>query len=394
MTQHILTLNAGSSSIKFALFEVADMSMPLSGMIEGLGTHPRLTVSDGAGKAIEKRDLSPAEASQHRDGLATILAFLAARFAHIDVIAVGHRVVHGGMVFTRAVRVDAGVFAALEALQPLDPLHQPHNLAGITAASAAFPGTPQIACFDTAFHRTQSFVNETYAIPRHFYDEGVRRFGFHGLSYEYVARRLRDIAPGLAAGRVIVAHLGNGASMCAMKNGRSVASTMGFSPLDGLPMGTRPGQIDPGVLLYLLNDRKMTGADLTELLWQQSGLKGLSGISSDMRDLEASGTAQAGEAIAYFAYRIQREIGSLAAALGGLDAIVFCGGIGENAWRLRQSVLEAMAWIGMDIDIPRNRDHETVISTAQSAVQAMVIRTNEELMIAEHAASFCKPVAA
>ena len=261
-------------------------------MIEGLGTHPKLTVSNGAGANIEKHDLSPSEASQHRNALATILASLAARFSHIDVVCVGHRVVHGGVDFTKAMRVDPGVLAALEALQPLGPLHQPHNLVGIAAAS--FPGTPQIACFDTAFHRTQNFVNEAYAIPRHFYDEGVRRFGFHGLSYEYVARRLHDIAPGLAAGRVIVALFGNSASMCVMKNGRSVASTMGFSPLDGLPMGTRPGQIDTGVLLHLLNDRIMTGAELCELLWCQSGLKGLSGISSDLRepDRGQAGTAR------------------------------------------------------------------------------------------------------
>ena len=257
----------------------------------------------------------------------------------------------------------------------------------IAAAAAAFPEVPQVACFDTAFHRAHPFVNDAFALPRVLYDEGVRRYGFHGLSYEYVTGKLAEIAPFYARGRVVICHLGSGASMCAIRDGQSVASTMGFSALDGLPMGTRPGQLDPGVLLYLMEQKGMGAKAISDLLYRESGLKGLSAISNDMRDLERSGDPRAKQAIDYFVFRVRREIGGMAAALEGLDAIVFCGGIGENSHTIRESVLEAMEWIGVELDLDRNRTHAEIISSDRSRVRVFVIRTNEELMIARHTAS-------
>jgi acetate kinase len=387
MTQHILTLNAGSSSSKFSLFGVNDgaMTMLAIGQVEGLGTRPRFTARDGAGQKLVDRELSTAEAPDHTGALAQILAFFGQHFPQARIVAVGHRVVHGGLAHVRPVLLDEPMLAALAKLEPLAPLHQPHNLAGVRAAQAAFPAVPQVACFDTAFHRAQPFVNDAFAIPRALYDEGVRRYGFHGLSYEYISRRLREVAPLHAAGRVIVAHLGSGASMCAMRDGLSVASTMGFSPLDGLPMGTRPGQLDPGVLLYLLDEKKLDGKAIADLLYKQSGLKGLSCVSNDMRDLEASSDPRAKQAIDYFVFRARREIGGMAAVLEGLDAIVFCGGIGENARGVRENILEGMEWLGVELDPSRNRANEMVISSDRSRVRVFVIPTNEELMIAEHA---------
>jgi len=276
------------------------------------------------------------------------------------------------------------VLAYLRSLVPLAPLHQPHSIAGILAARDAWPHVQQVACFDTAFHRGQPFVADTFAIPRHLYDEGVRRYGFHGLSYEYVSQTLQRIAPHHAAGRVVVAHLGNGASMCAIRDGLSVASTMGFTALDGLPMGTRCGQLDPGVVLYLMQERGMSADDVADMLYRQSGLKGLSGLSHDMRELEAAGTAEANQAIEYFISRIRRELGGFAAVLKGLDAMVFCGGIGENSWHVRERVLEGMEWIGVELDRTANRVGADIISTERSPVRVFVIRTNEEAMIARH----------
>jgi acetate kinase len=314
------------------------------------------------------------------------LAVLEEQFPQARIAAIGHRVVHGGIDFAAPVLVTEEAMQRLTKLNSLAPLHQPHNLSGIAAAEVAFPGIPQVACFDTAFHRTHPFVNDAFALPRKFYEQGVRRYGFHGLSYEYVTGKLAEIAPFHAKGRVVVCHLGSGASMCAIRDGHSVASTMGFSALDGLPMGTRPGQLDPGVLLYLMEQEGMDAKALSDLLYKESGLKGLSGISNDMRDLETSNDPQAKQAIDYFVFRVRREIGGMAAVLEGLDAIVFCGGIGENSRMIREFVLEAMEWIGVELDLDRNRANADIISSDRSRVRVFVIRTNEELTIARHTA--------
>ncbi|OYW60952.1 MAG: acetate kinase [Rhodobacterales bacterium 12-65-15] len=308
----------------------------------------------------------------------------------MELLAIGHRVVHGGADRKTPAKVDAPLLAALEALAPFAPLHQPHNLAGIRAAMAAFPGVPQVACFDTAFHRDQPFVRDTYALPRAFHDEGVRRYGFHGLSYAFIAGELARTAPKLAEGRVVVAHLGSGASMCAISGGRSVASTMGFSALDGLPMGTRSGQIDPGVLLYLMQQKNMSATEISDLLYKKSGLLGLSGLSNDMRRLEAAGTPEAAAAIDHFVYRCQREIGSLAAAMAGIDALVFTGGIGENARQVRLAICDRLAWMGIEVDPARNAANERLISPDGARTQVLVIPTNEELVIARAAAAIAR----
>ena len=361
-SRHILTLNAGSSSLKYALFVAEGLACRAAGQIEGLG---------GGVK-------------DHAAALDEAIAAIRVRFPEAEIGAVGHRVVHGGLRFAAPLRVDAALLLELAALNTLAPLHQPHNIAGVRAAMRAFPAAAQVACFDTAFHRAHPFVDDAFALPRELYDEGVRRYGFHGLSYEYVAGRLAEIAPFHAAGRSVICHLGNGASMCGLRNGLSVASTMGFSPLDGLPMGTRPGQLDPGVVLYLMQEKGMDAQAISDLLYRRSGLKGLSGVSGDMRDLEASDNPHAKQAIDYFVFRIRRETGAMAAVLGGLDAIVYCGGIGENAWRIRAAVLEAMEWIGVELDPARNRASATVVSSDRSRVRVFVIPTNEELMIARH----------
>jgi acetate kinase len=377
----ILTLNAGSSSLKIGLFSGA-LEVLATGLVDRIGGDGtlRLRGADGS-DLILPEDLS-ARFGDHGQALATVLAALAALFPGLEIGAVGHRVVHGGPDHDRPVRLDDATVAALERLAPFAPLHQPHNLAGIRAAMAAFPGAVQVACFDTAFHRGHPFVNDTFALPRALYDRGVRRYGFHGLSYDYIAGALADTAPDLAAGRVIVAHLGNGASMCALKEGRSVASTMGFSALDGLPMGTRCGQVDPGVLLYLMDQEGMTAAQISDMLYRESGLLGLSGVSNDMRTLEASGDPRAAEAIDYFVFRIQRELGGLAAALQGLDALVFCGGIGENSRTIRARVADGMGWLGLAVDGERNAVNGPVISPDGAAVTVLVIPTDEEGVIA------------
>jgi acetate kinase len=292
--------------------------------------------------------------------------------------------VHGGPDYAEPVLIDDEILTRLRSFVPLAPLHQPHNIAGVEAAIKAFPSTPQVACFDTAFHRSHPFVNDTFALPRSYYDEGVRRYGFHGISYEYISRRLKLVAPRIAGGEVIVAHLGNGASICAMKNGRSIASTMAFTPLDGLPMGTRCGQLDPGVLLYLMAEKKMSADDISDLLYKNSGLKGMSGLSQDMRELEASDSQAARDAIDYFVARVRREIGGLAAALEGADAVVFTGGIGEHAWRVREAVLTGMEWMGVQLDRQANRASAEIISAQTSPTIVYVIPTDEERMIAEH----------
>jgi acetate kinase len=387
MADHILTINAGSSSLKFALFTAAPLQCAAIGQIDGLGTDPSLTVRNREGQKILADALEGERfVADHAAALRRVLAVVTEEFPQAEVAAVGHRVVHGGPSFSAPTLVSEDVTRRLAELVPLAPLHQPHNLSGIAAAAAAFPGVPQVACFDTAFHRAHPFVNDAFALPRALYDQGVRRYGFHGLSYEYVVGRLAEVAPFHAKSRVLVCHLGSGASMCAIRDGQSVASTMGFSALDGLPMGTRPGQLDPGVLLYLMDQQKMDAKAITHLLYRESGLKGLSGVSNDMRDLEASEDPRAHQAIDYFVFRARREIGGLAAVLGGLDAIVFCGGIGENSRLIRECMLEAMEWLGIELDRQRNRANAEVISSDRSRVRVFVIRTNEELMIARHTA--------
>lgn len=374
---HVLTLNAGSSSLKYGLYAAAADPVPVArGKVGRIGGAAQIVPDGGAA-----RDLAPG--TDHAGAVQAVLAELRAAHPQTRISAVGHRVVHGGMDHAAPAVLDATTIAALDRLSPFAPLHQPHNLAGVRAAVAAFPDAVQVACFDTAFHRGHPFVNDTFALPRSYYDKGVRRYGFHGLSYDYIAGELARTAPALS--RVVVAHLGNGASMCALRDGHSVASTMGFSALDGLPMGTRVGQLDPGVVLYLMEQERMSAAEITDLLYTQSGLKGMSGLSNDMRELLASDDPRAGEALDYFTFRIRRELGAMAAVLGGLDAVVFCGGIGENAAPIRERVCADMGWIGITVDPGRNAANARDISRPDSPVRVMVIPTDEEIVIARAA---------
>ncbi len=385
MSDLILTLNAGSSSVKFALFEkLAEPKLTLKGQVEGIGADAWLKVKRADGTVAVEHDLDESVIKSPSDALHAIMAELDGLVQDAHVAGVGHRVVHGGVDFDGPVIINSGVLAKLGALTPLAPLHQPHNLAGIAAAQREFPSVPQIACFDTAFHRTHPWVNDTFALPRKFYDEGVRRFGFHGLSYEYIVSAMKEDAPFHHDGGVVVAHLGNGASMCAIRGGQSVGSTMGFSALDGLPMGTRSGQLDPGVVLYMMDQLNMDAREIERMLYKESGLKGLSGISHDMRVLLASSDPSAKQAIDYFIFRIRREIGAMAAVLGGLDAVVFTGGIGENAFQIRERICDDMDWLGLELDENRNRHNEAIVSSDRSRVRIFVTPTNEELMIARH----------
>ena len=385
MTGAIVVVNAGSSSIKFSVFTLdADGPGPahaLGGQIEGLTTAARFAARDAAGAVIAQREWT--EAIGHGGAMDFLFEFLRATLDGRSLVAVGHRVVHGGVAFSRPVRVDAAILDELAALIPLAPLHQPHNLAPIRALLARAPDLPQVACFDTAFHRTMPAVAQAFALPASITDRGVRRYGFHGLSYEYIANVLPGIDPDAARGRTIVAHLGNGASMCALEGCRSVASTMGFTAVDGLMMGTRSGALDPGAVLYLVDELHMDARAVEKLLYQESGLLGVSGISSDMRTLLASDDPRAQFAIELFCYRVARELGSLAAAMGGLDALVFTGGIGEHAAPIRRRVLESAGWLGLTIDDDANAKNGPCIS-ADGPARAWVIPTNEELMIARH----------
>ncbi len=381
----IAVVNAGSSSLKFSLFAAADGELTLvaRGQAEGLYTAPRFVAKDAAGQTLNERTWGEGTKLGHDGALEHLVAFLRSDFAKHRLVAVGHRVVHGGLEYAEPVRVDAAVLSALEKYVPLAPLHQPHNLAPIRALLASAPTLPQVACFDTAFHRRQPAVAQAFALPKSITDRGVRRYGFHGLSYEYVAQAMPQYGVP-ASGKVVVLHLGNGASMCAIADGKSVASTMGFTAVDGLPMGTRCGSLDPGVVLYLMDELKMDARAIEKLIYQQSGLLGVSGISSDMRTLEASGEPAAKAAIDLFVYRIGRELGSLAAALGGLDAIVFTAGIGENDRALRERICRDAAWLGVLLDTDANDRNGPRISTAESRASAWVVPTNEELMIARH----------
>jgi acetate kinase len=381
----ILVVNAGSSSVKFQIFgmEGGAPGRLVKGQIDGIGTHPRLAAKADDGSSLIDKTFAVDKIADVPAAITAVASWLR-ETQSFNLVAVGHRVVHGGPKYDRPVIVDQAVVANLEQYVSLAPLHQPNNLAPIRALMKSRPELLQVACFDTAFHHGHSAVADHFAIPEHFYAEGVRRYGFHGLSYEYVAQRLREVAPTVAAGRVIVAHLGSGASMCALKDGRSVESTMGFTALDGIPMGTRPGQIDPGVLLYLVTEKGMTPKAVEDLLYHDSGLKGLSGISNDMRDLEASSDARAALAIEHFVYRIGLNAGMLAAALGGLDAFVFTAGIGENSATIRARIAETLAWLGAVLDPAANADGKLLISRPESRLALLVVPTDEELMIAEH----------
>jgi acetate kinase len=382
----ILVVNAGSSSVKFQVFRAdgeRKIERLIKGQMDGIGSRPRLRAESADKKPLIDQSYGPQQVSDVPAALHAAGAWLR-ETQKLEPTAVGHRVVHGGPTYDRPVLVDDEVLTQLERYMSLAPLHQPNNLAPIRALLARFPGLPQVACFDTAFHRGHSAVADHYAIPERFYTEGVRRYGFHGLSYEYIAERLREIAPDIANGRVIVAHLGSGASMCALSGGRSVESTMGFTALDGLPMGTRPGQLDPGVVIYLTAEKGMAPSEVQDLLYRESGLKGLSGISNDVRELEASADPRAALALDHFVYRAGLSAGMLAAALGGLDAFVFTAGIGENSVSIRARITEQLAWLGGKLDPAANASHGPLISTKQSRVAVYVVPTDEELMIAGH----------
>jgi len=385
----ILVVNAGSSSVKFQVFSIegeGKLRRLIKGQMDGIGSRPRLRASGADGDPLADRAY-PIEAVPDVPAAMGIAGGWLRDELRINPMAVGHRVVHGGPDYDRPVQIDHGVVARLERFVALAPLHQPHNLAPIRSLLANFPALPQVACFDTAFHRTHDAVADYYAIPYQLHAEGVRRYGFHGLSYEYVAKTLPQVAPEIAKGRVIVAHLGSGASMCALKGGRSIESTMGFTALDGLPMGTRPGQIDPGVVLYLLSEKGMSASNAQNFLYRDCGLKGLSGISNDMRELEASEDPKAKLAVEYFVYRVGLNAGMLAAALQGLDAFVFTAGIGENSVRIRARIADQLGWLGVTLDEAENSRHARLISRSGSRIPVYVIPTDEELMIAQHTLS-------
>ncbi len=386
MADALLILNAGSSSLKFSVFAASGHpELVLRGQLEALGTSPRFRALDAGGRPVGERAWEPGRPLGHAGAIEFLLSWGRAEgLRGHTVVAAGHRVVHGGSEFARPERIDGAVLARLEALVPLAPLHQPHSVAAIRAVAGLAPDLPQVACFDTAFHRTQPAIAQMFAIPRAYTEAGVRRYGFHGLSYEHIASALPAFDARAAAGRTIVAHLGNGASLCALHAGRSVATTMGLSALDGLVMGTRCGAIDPGVLIYLARREGLSMDEIQRVLHEQSGLLGVSGISGDMRTLLASDAPSAREAVDLFVYRAAREIGSMAAALGGLDAIVFTGGIGENAPPIRAAIGRASAWLGVELDEAANARAGPRISRENARVSAWVIPTNEELTIARH----------
>ncbi len=380
----IAVLNAGSSSIKFALYEAhPEGDLLFRGQIEKLGLAPHLIVRDAAGRTVAERHW-PDGGLDHHAATAQIMTVGRELLAGRPVLAFGHRVVHGGIAYAAPVRIDAAIMADLAKLVPLAPLHQPHNLAPIAAIAEAAPHLPQIACFDTAFHRTQPALAQEFALPRDLTASGVRRYGFHGLSYDYVSRQVRKTLPLAPEARLVIAHLGNGASLCAVHGGRSVASTMGFTAVDGLVMGTRTGALDPGVLLYLMQERGFDAKRIEDLIYRQSGLLGVSGLSSDMRTLRQSEAPEAGEAIALFVYRIVREVGSLAAAMGGIDGIVFTAGIGENDAETRAEVMAGCRWLGLEPDEGLNRQAARCISMAEAKVSAWIVPTDEERMIARY----------
>lgn len=392
MNGNILVINAGSSSVKFASFHASQGASPvrtLHGVIEGIGTAPKLQAWAHEDDPVEELALgvSSDPALGQQAALSTMLDWLKQHPTQGQLLAAAHRVVHGGVRFTAPTLVTPEVLTQLQELVPLAPLHQPHNLAAIQALTALMPGLPQVACFDTAFHARQPWVAQAFALPRHISLSGVKRYGFHGLSYDFIARVLPEHLGHAANGRVVVAHLGNGASMCAMKQRQSVASSMGFTALDGLMMGTRCGQLDPGVVLHLMQQRGLSAHQVETMLYKESGLLGVSGMSSDMRVLEDSDHPDAQAAIDLYVYRVLRELGALAAALGGLDALIFTAGIGEHSALIRERVCQGASWLGLSLDAQANQRHQTCISEAGSRVSAWVIPTNEEWMIARHSQS-------
>jgi len=391
MTDVILVVNAGSSSLKFSVYapaEEADPALLFKGQIEGIGTRPHLVARDADGSPLVERVFDPKQVQGHDDAIKIVADWLRGMGGRGRLSAVGHRVVHGGAEFAKSVVIDGAVLGKLDTLVRLAPLHQPANLAAIRAVRRALPELPQVACFDTAFHHTQPQVAGAFALPRRLTDEGVRRYGFHGLSYEYIASVLAEVAGAtVAEGRVVVAHLGSGASMCAIKQRKSVATTMAFTALDGLVMSRRCGGLDPGVVLYLIEQKGMTAGAVSDLLYQSSGLLGVSGISDDMKTLLASDKPHAAEAVDLFVYRICRELGSLVAALGGFDALVFTAGIGEHAPEIRRRVCEKSAWLGLDIDDAANAAGGPLLTKAGGTTSAWMIPTDEDLMIARHTRS-------
>lgn len=383
----VLVINAGSSSVKFALYPIEPRlaeQPALSGQIEGLGATPRMTARNDGEQFEEPVATSGSLADQHRAALNHLFGWIHANNPSLAIAAAGHRIVHGGERHSAPMRLDDAALRELDGFVPLAPLHQPHNLRAVRAVAELLPDIPQVGCFDTAFHRTQPPLAQAFALPRAVSAEGIKRYGFHGLSYDYVSRQLPNIIGTRAQGAVLIAHLGNGASMCALRNGKSVASTMGFTAVDGLMMGTRTGSLDPGVLLYLMEQKGMDAKAITNLIYKESGLLGVSGISQDMRTLLASPAAEAKEAVELFCYRIGREVGSLAAAAGGLDALVFTGGIGEHAAPVREKVGRLAAWLGVKIDPAANAEHAPRIDAPDSRVAVAVVPTNEEGMIARY----------
>lgn len=386
MVDAILTLNSGSSSVKFSLFEIGAsnvLGLIGKGLVELIDGEQHFLVKDSENKALIEERWRPQD-FHFKPILEKLIGWTEKHLGRDKLRAVGHRIVHGGSEYICPEQITPTLLAALERLEPLAPLHEPHNLTAAREIAAIRPDLLQVACFDTAFHCTMPTVATRFGLPRLYHDQGIRRYGFHGLSYEYIARRLREDAPALASGRVIAAHLGNGASLCAMRNGQSLDTTMGFSTLDGLIMGTRCGALDPGVILYLAQQRGLSSKDIEDLLYRQSGLLGVSGAASDMRTLLNSKDPCAAEAVEAFVFRIVREVGALTSSMGGLDALVFTAGIGEHAPEIRESVCLGLGWTGLKLDSDANARHATIISSPQSNVTVMVIPTNEELMIAQH----------
>jgi acetate kinase len=390
MQRHILAVNAGSSSIKFQAFAVTAHALErrLAGQLDGIGSQPRLVIRNGVGDPLREQAFATGEIASVEAAEELIGDWLQGDAAAAAIggalDAIGHRVVHGGPDFEGPARIDDAVLARITALTHLAPLHQPKNIAPIHAWRRRNPALAQVACFDTAFHRGHGDLADRFAIPDELYREGVRRYGFHGLSYEFIAQRLRELAPDLARGRILIAHLGNGCSLCALKDGRSIDSTMSFTALDGIPMGTRPGALDPGIVLYLMREKGMDAAALEHFLYHQCGLRGLSGISNDVRVLEASDDPRARLALDHFVYRIAKEMGALAAVLGGIDALVFTAGIGENGADIRRRIVAASAWLGLKIDVAANQARSLDISAQGARTRCLIIPTDEERLIAQH----------
>jgi len=386
MNRALLTINAGSSSIKFALFRADDLHVIVSGQVERIGSEPKFIAHDGTGREIKSRSWPQGVARSYEEIFDDLLKWVEAHLGRAKLAGVGHRVVHGGRNLTQPVILTPDVLAEIETLIPLAPLHQPHSVHAIKAITGLRPNLPQVACFDTAFHRGHAPVTRYFALPRELSDSGIERYGFHGLSYEFIAARLAEIDPALAAGRVVAAHLGNGASLCAINNGHSVDSTMGFTAVDGLPMGTRCGTLDPGVILYLQQSRGMNADDIEELIYKKSGLLGVSGISADMRTLLESDNPHAAEAVDMFCFRIARETAALATAMGGVDAIVFTAGIGEKSPQVRSRACAYLHWLGVEIDEDANARSTQRINTLASKIRILVVATDEESVIARHTA--------